>query len=273
MTRHCDAGGDRARQERQAGLLPGRDRPGAVPPDQGSRGGLDRLADRRLPVRAAAGRMPHGQRGVAAHGDRDRQARRPGRARPGRAVDQVRGPGTAAGRDRRTGRARGHPPAADDLRRADQGRPDRAQDRGDPRGRGHHRRPAVAAAHRAVLQDGHRRRRGHLRDPRHHGLGRACVRPGRAAQPQAVHLRAGRAGHRRRLRHAHRGAAPDADRGGGGAGRVRRRLGPHHRGGARRRRAHGHRDRGRGRGPPRLHGRVGRPVRARARRRRHDPQR
>ena len=39
-------------------------------------------------------------------------------------------------------------------------------------GRGHRRR-AVAAAHRPVLQGRRRRGRGHLRHPRHDGLGRA----------------------------------------------------------------------------------------------------
>ena len=50
----------------------------------------------------------------------------------------------------------------------------------------------------------------------------------RAAEPQAVHLRAGRPGHRRRLRHVHRGAAPDAYRRGRCAGRLRRRRRAHH---------------------------------------------
>ena len=76
----------------------------------------------------------------------------------------------------------------------------------------------------ALLQGGHRRGRGHLRHPRHHGVGRARLRPGRAAQPQAVHLRARRPGDRRRLRHLHRRAAPDAHRRRRGAGRLRRRV-------------------------------------------------
>ena len=71
----------------------------------------------------------------------------------------------------------------------------------------------------------------------------------------------------------HRRAAPDAHRRGRRAGRLRRRLRPHHGRRARRRGADGHRDRRRGRGPARLPGRVRRPVRARDRRRRHDPQR
>ncbi len=102
-------------------------------------------------------------------------------------------------------------------------------DRGDPGGRDHHRGAAVAAAHGPVLQGRAGRRRGHLRHPRHHRLGRARLGPGRAAEPQAVHLRARRAGDRRRLRHLHRRAAPDADRRGRGAGRLRRRLRAHHR--------------------------------------------
>ena len=71
-----------------------------------------------------------------------------------------------------------------------------------------------------VRQGGRGRGRGHLRDPRHHGVGRARLRPGRAAQPQAVHLRARRPGGGRRLRHLHRGAAPDAHRRRRGAGRA-----------------------------------------------------
>ena len=170
-------------------------------------------------------------------------------------------------------RRRGHPAAAGDLLRADLRRPDRAQDRGDQVRRGDDRGAAVAAADRPLPQGGPRRRGRHLRDPRHHGVGRARLGPGRAAQPQAVHLRARHPGHRGRLRHLHRRAAPDADRGGRGPGRVRRRVGPHHGRGARRGRADRHRDRRRRRGPPRLPGRVRRPLRARDRRRRDDPQR
>ncbi len=44
--------------------------------------------------------------------------------------------------------------------------------------------------------------RGPVRHPRHDGLRRARLRLARAAQPQAVHLRARRPGDRRRLRHA-----------------------------------------------------------------------
>ena len=40
------------------------------PPHPRPGGGLDRLADRRLPVRAAAGGLPDGQRGLAGHRDR-----------------------------------------------------------------------------------------------------------------------------------------------------------------------------------------------------------
>ena len=52
--------------------------------------------------------------------------------------------------------------------------------------------------------------------------------PRRAAEPQAVHLRARRAGHRRRRRLLHGGPAPDAHRRGRRARRLRRRRGAHH---------------------------------------------
>jgi len=99
------------------------------------------------------------------------------------------------------------------------------------------------AANRSVLQGRYRRGRRYFRHSRHHRVRRACLRAGRAAQPQAVHLRARRPGHRGRLRHLHRGAASHEDRGRRGPRRVRRRLGAHHGRGAWRRRADGHRDR------------------------------
>jgi len=188
-------------------------------------------------------------------------------------VDPVRGPRAAARRGDGAGRAGRHPAAAGDVRRADLRGPHRAPDRGDRQGRSDHRGQPVAAAHREVLQGGRGRGRGHLRDPRHHGVGRARLRPGRAAQPEAVHLRARRPGRGRRLRDLLGRAAPDAHRRGRGAGRVRRRIRPHHRDGARRGGADGHRDRRRGRSAPRLPGRVRRALRARDRRRVHDQQR
>ena len=118
--------------------------------------------------------------------------------------------------------------AAGDLRRADQGGADRGADQGGARRGRHRRRRAVPAAHRAVLQ-GRRGRRGrHVRHPRHHRLGRARLRPGRAAEPQAVHLRTRRPGDRRRLRHLHGRTAPDAHRRGRRPRRLRRRRGAHH---------------------------------------------
>ena len=65
----------------------------------------------------------------------------------------------------------------------------------------------------------------------------------------------------------------DADRRGGGAGRVRRRLRPHDGRGAWRGCPDGHHDRRRRGGSPRVSRRVRRPVRARDRGRRDDPQR
>src|SRR4029078_12407312 len=97
--------------------------------------------------------------------------------------------------------------------------------------------------------------RGNLRHPRHHGFGRARLRPGRAAQPEAVHLRARRPGGGGRLRDLPRRPAPDAPRRRRGAGRLRRRLRPHHREGARRGGAEGHPERPRGGGTARPPGR------------------
>ena len=137
----------------------------------------------------------------------------------------------------------------------------------DPRGRRHRRGRAVAAAHQGVREDRRRRGRRHVRHPRHHRLRRARLQPGRAAEPQGVHLRARRAGDRRRLRDVPGGAAPDAHRRGRRAGRLRRRRGAHHPHRPRRRGADGLRGGRRGRRPARLHGRVRRPLRARHRRR------
>ena len=162
---------------------------------------------------------------------------------------------------------RGDPAAPGDLRRGDQAGADHHAGPADPRRRRHGGGLAVAAAHQAVRQDRRRRRRGHVRDPRHHGVGRARVLAGRAAEPQGVHLRARRAGDRRRVRDVPSRSAPDAHRRGRRAGRVRRRCGAHDADGARRRRTDGERGRRRGRGPARLHGRVRGQVRARHRRR------
>src|SRR5699024_639436 len=86
--------------------------------------------------------------------------------------------------------------------------------------------------------------------------------------PQAFHLRARRPGDRGRLRHLHRRPAPDAHRCGRRAGGLRRRGLPDHRGDPRHLGAAGQRRGGCGRRPPRLHGRIRRPLRARHRRRR-----
>ena len=157
--------------------------------------------------------------------------------------------------------------------RADPARPDVPAGQGDARGRRHRRRRAVAAADQGVRPVGDRRRARPVRHPRHHGLGRARVGPGRAAQPQAVHLRARRAGHRRRLRDPPGRAAPDAHRRGRRARRLRRRRGAHHPHRARARRADGDGGRRRGGRPARLPRRVRRSLRARHRRRLDRPER
>ena len=124
------------------------------------------------------------------------------------------------------------------------------------------------AAHAGALRDRRRRRRRPLRDPRHHGLGRARLEEPGAAEPQEVHLRARRARDRGRRGHLHRCPAPHAHRRGGRARRLRRRRGVHHARDARHPRPHGHGGGGcRGRSP-RLPRRVRRPLRARHRRRR-----
>src|SRR5690625_2489221 len=60
--RSVGSGGDRAGQERAPGLRARRDRDRARPTYARSGGGVDRLADRCLQVRDAAGGQPHGQR-------------------------------------------------------------------------------------------------------------------------------------------------------------------------------------------------------------------
>ena len=95
--------------------------------------------------------------------------------------------------------------------------------------------------------------------------------PGRAAEPQGVHLRARRARHRRWLCDVPGRAAPDAHRRRGSARRVRRRSGAHHAAGARHQRADGLSGRRRRGGPARLPRRVRWPLRARHRRRLHRP--
>ena len=99
---------------------------------------------------------------------------------------------------------------------------------GDARVGGDGRRIAVAAADQGVRQVRGGRGRRHVRHPRDDRLGRARLVAVRAAEPQGVHLRARRAGHRRRLRDVPGGAAPHAHGCGRSARRVRWRSGPHH---------------------------------------------
>ena len=182
-------------------------------------------------------------------------------------MDPLRGPVAAARGGRRPARCGRDRPTAGDLRRADQARADHPPAQRDARLRGHRGRLALAAAHQGVRQGRGRRGRRHVRDPRYDGLRRARLQPGRAAEPQGVHLRARRAGDRRRLCDVPGGPAPHAHRRGRRAGRLRRRCRAHHPHRARRRGPDGHRGRRRGRRPPRLPGRVRRPLRARHRRR------
>ena len=191
--RSCQAGPPR--------VLVRRHRHRAEPPHPRPRGGLGRLADRRLPVRAPGRRRADGLGDVAGDRDRVRQARRPRRARPGGSVDPVRRPASRCWRSSAGCDGAGARPGG--CRRSTPNRPagpDRRAARRDPRRRRDRRRRAVAAADRGSWPGGRRRRGRPVRDPGYDGLGRARLRPGRAAEPQAVHLRARRAGDRRRLR-------------------------------------------------------------------------
>ena len=77
---------------------------------------------------------------------------------------------------------------------------------------------------RGLLRDRDRRGPRHPRHPGHGDLGRARVHAQRAAQPEGVHPRGAGAGRGRRLRLLRDGAAPDAHRRGGRAGRRRARA-------------------------------------------------
>ncbi len=189
--------GDRAVQARPAGVLPGRRGHRAVATHAGPRGRLHRLADRRLPVRAAADGGTDGLRDEPDHGGGGGPARRAGRPRPRGGLDPVRGPRAAAGRDRRAGPCRSDRPDPEGLRRAHPARAGPRPARRGARGRGDRRRLAEPPADPGAVADGRLRRGGPVRHPGDDRVGRARVRPGRAAQPQALHLRAGRPGHRR----------------------------------------------------------------------------
>ena len=126
---------DRTRQARPPGLFLRRHRHRAVAPHARPRGGLGRLADRRLPLRPAGHRGADGLGDVPPDGHRPRPARRPAGARPRGAVDPLRGPHTAARRDRHARPGAGDDPDAGDLPRGD---PARARHRAaarDPRRR------------------------------------------------------------------------------------------------------------------------------------------
>ncbi len=183
-------------------------------------------------------------------------------------MDALRRPGAPARRDPPAAGRQGDASHAGDLRGADQARAGHPSSRRDPGGRGHGRRSALAAAHPGAVPDCRRGRRRPLRHPRHDRLGRARLQERRAPQPQEVHLRARRSGDRRRRRHLHRGPPPHAHRCGRRARRLRRRRGLHHAFHPRHPRPDGDRGGRRRWRAPRLHGRVGRPLRARDRRRR-----
>ena len=149
------------------------------------RGGLDRLADRRLPLRAARCWPPRWTRVVSPEtAIADRPARRSRRAQPRRPVDPLRRPGSRCStRSPGCRRGRRTPPDAGDLRRADPRGPDRGADRRGPRRPGSPsprpcRRSAPQQFWKTVVDAGRRP----VRHPRHHGLGRArlAARPSRS---------------------------------------------------------------------------------------------
>ncbi|CAA9335046.1 MAG: Inosine-5'-monophosphate dehydrogenase, catalytic domain, partial [uncultured Friedmanniella sp.] len=263
---------DRSQQARAAGVRVRRHHDRPVPAHARRGGGVDDVAARRPDLRVPADRRPDGLGDVAGDGDRRGPARRAGGAEPRGPLDPLRGPGALPGGDRVDRRpGAGDPADAGAVRRADQGLPDQGAGGRDPGRRCARRGRAVAAEHPGLRAGGGGLRCRLLRHPGHHGVGRARLLGQRAAEPQAVHLRPRRTRHRRRLRHLPGGAAPDADRGGRGARRLRRGSGVDDPFGARRRRADGLRRLRRGRRPPRLPRRVRRPVRARHRRRLGQP--
>ena len=151
---------------------------------------------------------------------------------------------------------------------ADQARARHPAPRGDPRRRRHRRGRAHAAADAGPVRDRGRGGCRPLRHPRHDRVGRARVVGRRAAEPQEVHLRPRRAGHRRRRLHVHRRPAPHAHRCRRRARRLRRGSGVDDARDPRHPRPDGDRGRRRRRRSPRLPRRVRRPLRARHRRRR-----
>ena len=141
------------------------------------RGGLGRLADRRLPLRAADPGRADGLGDVPADRDRLRQARRPRRARPRGPLDPVRRPEPTCSPRSPGSTGRGPPRRLQEIY-AEPIKPElitaRLQEMRDVRR--HRRRLAVAAAHQGVRQDRRRRRLRHVRDPRHDGVRRARLR-------------------------------------------------------------------------------------------------
>ncbi len=115
------------------------------------------------------------------------------RARSRRSLDPLRRSTAAARRDRDAARGRRRAADARDLRRADQGRTDRRAHQADSRRRRRHCRRVVTAANGAVSQGGARGRCRLVRDPRHHGVGRARLVARRAVELEEVHLRPRRA--------------------------------------------------------------------------------
>ena len=135
-------------------------------------GGLDRLADRRLPVRAAGARRADGLGGVA----RRPRSRSASSAASACSTSRVCGPATTtpsrcSTRSPTLDRGRRDRADAGDLRRADQARADRRSGSREIRAAGVTVAGALSPQRTAQLaQDRRRRRRRPVRHPRHHGV-------------------------------------------------------------------------------------------------------
>ena len=216
----------------RAGLRLRRHRDRAEPAHPRPRGGLDRLADRRLPLRAAAARRADGLGGLA----RRPRSRSAGSAALG--VLNLEGlwtryddPEPLLRRDRRRSTADGATARMQEIYAAPI-QPDLIAERiaRGPRRRRHRRRrrcrrSARSSSAKTVVDAGVDLFviRGTTVSAEH------VSGAGRAAQPQAVHLRARRAGRSSAACATYTGgAAPHAHRCGRRARRLRRRRGAHH---------------------------------------------
>ena len=149
---------DRTRQARPPGLFLRRHRHRALAPHARPRGGLGRLADRRLPLRPADHRGPDGLGDVAADRHRAGPARWPAGARPRGAVDPLRRPHRRCSPRSRRSTRRWRRPAMQEIYRAPI-QPELVTERlREIRAAGRHRgrRPHPRAPTQTAVEDGRR---------------------------------------------------------------------------------------------------------------------